>query len=274
MSLGLAANKQENKSLANEWKYKIGANKKDLLRAPSSQVGNANRPTVLYNAMIHPIVPYAVKGAIWYQGESNADRAQQYRTLFPLMIQDWRKSFGQNLGFYFVQLANFMAEKPQPEESNWAELRDAQLHALTLEHTGMAVTIDIGEARDIHPKNKQDVGLRLALAARANTYKQDIAFSGPIYQSHRIVGNTIRVKFNHTNNGLKSKDNAPLKGFAIAGPDYKYYWADAVIEGDEVVVSSPNVLSPVAVRYAWADNPVCNLYNGAGLPASPFQTIK
>jgi sialate O-acetylesterase len=274
MSLGLAANKQENKSLANDWKYKIGVHKKDMPLAPRSVTGNPNRPTVLYNAMIHPIVPYAVQGAIWYQGESNANRAQQYRTLFPLMIQDWRKDFGQNLSFYFVQLANFRAEKPQPEESNWAELRDAQLHALTLEKTGMAVTIDIGEARDIHPKNKQDVGLRLALAARANTYKQDIAFSGPIYQSHTIAGNTIRVKFNHTNNGLKSKNNASLKGFAIAGPDYKYYWADAVIEGDEVVVSSPNVLFPVAVRYAWADNPVCNLYNGAGLPASPFQTTK
>jgi sialate O-acetylesterase len=242
--------------------------------APHSVTGNRNRPTVLYNAMIHPIVPYAVQGVIWYQGESNVDRAEQYRTLFPLLIQDWRKSFGQNLAFYFVQLANFMAEKPHPSESAWAELRDAQLHTLTLENTGMAVIIDIGEANDIHPRNKQDVGLRLALAARANTYKQNIAFSGPIYQSHSIDGNTIRVKFNHTNKGLKSKDNAPLKGFAIAGADYKYHWAEAVIEGDEVIVSSPKVQFPVAVRYAWADNPVCNLYNGAGLPASPFQTTK
>ncbi|GHT75027.1 hypothetical protein FACS189456_6820 [Bacteroidia bacterium] len=163
-------------------------------------------------------------------------------------------------------------EQPQPVASAWAELRDAQLHTLTLENTGMAVAIDIGEAQDIHPKNKQDVGLRLALAARANTYKQNVVFSGPVYQSHSIEGNTIRVKFNHTHQGLKSKGNAKLTGFAIAGPDHKYYWADAVIAGNEVVVSSPEVQFPIAVRYAWADNPVCNLYNGAGLPASPFET--
>ncbi|GHV63900.1 9-O-acetylesterase [Bacteroidia bacterium] len=274
LSLELAANKQEAIALAGDWKFQETIDKRQMRQAPSPLLQGPNHPTVLYNAMIHPIVPYAVQGAIWYQGESNADRAEQYRTLFPLLIQDWRKDFGAHLAFYFVQLANFRGEKPQPTESAWAELRDAQLHTLTLENTGMAVTIDIGEAADIHPKNKQDVGLRLALAARANTYKQNIAFSGPIYQSHKIVGNTIRVKFNHTNQGLKSKDNAPLKGFAIAGPDKKYYWGDAVIEGDEVVVTSPKVKFPTSVRYAWADNPVCNLYNGAGLPASPFQTVK
>ena len=274
MSLLVAANRQEAIALAGDWQYKSTLDKKKMKPAPASVIRNPNHPTLLYNAMIHPIVPYAAQGAIWYQGESNVQRAEQYRTLFPLMIQDWRKNFGQNLAFYFVQLANFMDERPQPTESVWAELRDAQLHTLNLENTGMAVTIDIGEAKDIHPKNKQDVGVRLALAARANTYRQDIAFYGPIYQSHRIVGNTIRIQLNHTDKGLKSKDNAPLKGFAIAGHDHKYYWADAVIAGNEVVVSSPKVQFPVAVRYAWADNPVCNLYNGAGLPASPFETTK
>ncbi|MDR0863780.1 MAG: 9-O-acetylesterase [Candidatus Symbiothrix sp.] len=272
MVLALAAQPQGRIDLADAWKYQTGVDMKQLEPAPVAVNGNPNRPTVLYNAMIHPLVPYAVQGAIWYQGESNADRAEQYRTLFPLMIQDWRKSFGPDLAFYFVQLANYMDEKPQPAESEWAELREAQLQTLALDNTGMAVTIDIGEAKDIHPKNKQDVGLRLALAARANTYKANIAFSGPVYQSHRILGNTIRVKFNHADQGLKTKGNAPLTGFAIAGPDHQYYWADAVIDGEEVVVSSPKVTFPVAVRYAWADNPVCNLYNGAGLPASPFRT--
>ncbi|GHT22521.1 9-O-acetylesterase [Bacteroidia bacterium] len=274
LSLDVAANKKEAMALAGEWKYKVAVSKKDMKPQPVSVTGNPNRPTLLYNAMIHPLLPYTVQGAIWYQGEANVERAEQYRTLFPLLIQDWRKSFGPNLAFYFVQLAYFMDEKRQPEESAWAELRDAQLHTLTLDNTGMAVTIDIGEASDIHPKNKQDVGVRLALAARANTYKQNVAFSGPIYQSHSIEGNTIRIKFSHTHQGLKSKGNAKLTGFAIAGPDHKYYWADAVIAGNEVVVSSPKVKFPVAVRYAWGDNPACNLYNGADLPASPFQTVK
>lgn len=272
LSLSLAANPQAKITLADTWKYRVAVDVNKLGAAPVAVNGNPNRPTVLYNAMIHPLVPYAVQGAIWYQGESNTDRAAQYRTLFPLMIQDWRKSFGQNLAFYFVQLANFMDVKEQPVESSWAELRDAQLQTLALDNTSMAVAIDIGEAKDIHPKNKQDVGLRLALAARARTYKENIAFSGPIYQSHNIEGNTIRIKFNYADQGLKSKDNAKLSGFAIAGPDHQYYWADAVIDGDEVIVSSPQVKFPMAVRYAWADNPLCNLYNGAGLPASPFRT--
>ncbi|MDR3094207.1 MAG: 9-O-acetylesterase, partial [Bacteroidales bacterium] len=174
LSLALAAKKQSSISLANEWKYKAIADKGQLAKAPVSPFDNPNRPTVLHNAMIRPIAPYAIQGAIWYQGEANVERAEQYRTLFPLMIQDWRKTFGKNIPFYFVQLANYMDEQPQPVESAWAELRDAQLHTLTLENTGMAVAIDIGEAKDIHPKNKQDVGLRLALAARANTYKQNV----------------------------------------------------------------------------------------------------
>jgi len=233
---------------------------------------NPNRTTVLYNAMIHPLVPYAIQGAIWYQGESNVGRAEQYSELFPLMIRDWRSQWNRNFPFYFVQLANFQKLQTGPEESAWAELREAQLKTLNLENTGMAVIIDIGDAVDIHPKNKQDVGNRLALAARAKTYGQKIPYSGPIYQSHVIEGHKIRIRFSNTDGGLKAANNEPVKGFTIAGPDHKFYWADAKIEGNEVVVSSTNVPFPVAVRYAWANNPVCNLYNGAGLPASPFRT--
>ncbi len=255
-----------------DWKYQATANWAQFGNPPQSPSNNPNRPTVLFNAMIRPLVPYAIRGAIWYQGESNASRAYQYRELFPLMIRDWRTQWNTNFPFYFVQLANFMETKPEPQESAWAELREAQLRTLYLENTGMAVTIDIGDSKDIHPKNKQDVGIRLALAARANTYGQKIAFSGPSYRSYQMEEGRIRISFDHTDGGLKIKDGQVLKGFSIAGSDHRFYWADAVIEGNDVIVSAPNVKFPVAVRYAWADNPVCNLYNGSGLPASPFRT--
>jgi len=270
MSLSLSDNQKLD--LAGDWKCMFGTKLRDLPQTPSSPVNNPNRPTVLYNSMIHPLVPMAVRGAIWYQGEANADRAYQYREVFPLLITDWRKQFNKDLAFYFVQLANYMKVDNEPVESNWAELREAQAQTLHLENTGMAVTIDIGEAGDIHPKNKQDVGLRLALAARANTYGQKIAFSGPIYDTYKMEGNKVRISFKYTNDGLKAKDGGVVKGFAIAGLDHKFHWATATIEGDEVVVTCPEVDFPVAVRYAWANNPVCNLYNGAGLPASPFRT--
>ncbi len=258
--------------MTGEWKYNAAVDLSKFSRAPQSQMGNPNRPTVLFNAMIKPLVPYAIQGAIWYQGESNADRPYQYRELFPLMIRDWRTQWNRDFPFYFVQLANFMAEDKEPAESQWAELREAQLQTLHLGNTGMAVTIDIGDAKDIHPKNKQDVGLRLALAAKANTYGQKIVYSGPVYDSYRIEGNQIRIFFKHTEGGLKIKDGTQLKGFAIAGSDHKFYWAQATIERNEVVVSAPQVKFPVAVRYAWGNNPVCNLCNGADLPASPFRT--
>ncbi|GHT54160.1 9-O-acetylesterase [Bacteroidia bacterium] len=231
---------------------------------------NPNRVTVLYNGMIHPLLPFAFQGAIWYQGESNASRAAQYKELFPLMIRDWRKAWGRDFPFYFVQLANFKEQKPEPVYSDWAELREAQLQTLHLDNTGMAVTIDIGEAKDIHPKNKQDVGLRLALNARAKTYNEKIPYSGPVYQSYKIQGDEIHIRFSADK--LKTSDCSEIKGFAIAGSDHVFHWANAVIKGNEVTVSSPEVKFPVAVRYAWADNPVCNLYDGAGLPASPFRT--
>ncbi|MBT3604729.1 MAG: sialate O-acetylesterase [Candidatus Latescibacteria bacterium] len=231
-----------------------------------------HRPSVLYNGMIAPLIPYAIQGAIWYQGESNAGRAYQYRTLFPTMIHNWRADWGQGaFPFLFVQLANYRKIEENPVESNWAELREAQQMALSLPNTGQAVIIDIGETDNIHPKNKQDVGLRLALAAEAQVYGKNNPFSGPIYKSMQIENDKIRITFDHSNGGLKKKGKA-LTGFAIAGVDKKFVWADATIEGNSVIVSSREIINPVAVRYAWANNPICNLYNGANLPASPFRT--
>jgi len=262
-------------ALAGEWRYKPGLDMKDAPPQPQRPAiarGNPNVPTVLHNAMIHPLIPDGIRGAIWYQGESNASRAYQYRTLFPTMIRDWRAKWGQgDFPFLFVQLANWKAVEPEPGESDWAELREAQLMTLALPNTGMAVTIDIGEADNIHPQNKQDVGKRLGLAARHVAYGETLVYSGPIYRSMRVERNTIRLRFDHVGSGLVAKDGA-LTGFAIAGTDKKFVWADARIDGDTVVVSSSKVLNPVAVRYAWAINPVCNLYNKEGLPASPFRT--
>ncbi|MBN1358947.1 MAG: hypothetical protein JW993_00060 [Sedimentisphaerales bacterium] len=262
-------------SLAGTWHYKVAWDLASMPPRPTAPVwmNNPNAPTVLYNGMIAPITPYHIRGAIWYQGESNADRAFQYRELFPTMIKCWWSSWGQGeFPFLFVQLANYMAAKPDPGESAWAELREAQLMTLQLPRTGMATIIDIGEANDIHPRNKQDVGKRLALWALAECYGRRTAYSGPLYESMTIQGNKIVLRFKHTDNGLVAKGGAPLKGFAIAGTDRQFVWADAKIEGNTIVVSSDKVPAPVAVRYAWADNPVCNLYNGAGLPASPFRT--
>ncbi len=235
--------------------------------------GHPHSPSGLYNAMIAPLIPYAIKGAIWYQGESNAGRAYQYRALFPAMIKSWWRTWGQNdFPFLFVQLANFMKVEDEPGDSAWAELREAQTMTLELPNTGMAVIIDIGEADDIHPKNKQDVGKRLALWALAKTYLKDIVYSGPLYSFMNVRDSEIVLHFQHVGGGLVAKGGEPLKGFAIAGEDHKFVWADARIEGETVVVSSAQVAKPVAVRYAWANNPVCNLYNKAGLPASPFRT--
>ena len=231
------------------------------------------RPSNCYNGMLLPLVPYAIRGVIWYQGETNADRAYQYQQLFPLMIGHWREEWAQgDFPFYFVQLANYMPVKKQPGESAWAELREAQTMTLRVPNTGMAVGIDIGDAKDIHPKNKQDVGQRLALWALAKTYGKEIVYSGPLYRSMEVIGNKIVLHFDHCAGGLVAKGGGPLVGFAIADADKNFVWAEAEIVGDKVVVSSPKVSEPLAVRYAWADNPICNLYNREGLPASPFRT--
>ena len=189
------------------------------------------------------------------------------------MIKNWRDDWGQGkFSFLFVQLANFMKTKPEPAESAWAELREAQSMTLALPNTGMAVIIDIGEAADIHPKNKQDVGKRLALWPLAGTYGKKLVYSGPIYKSMKVDGGSIILSFGHAGGGLVAKGDDTLKGFSIAGADRKFVWADAKIDGNTIVVSSDNVSEPAAVRYAWADNPVCNLYNQEDLPASPFRT--
>ncbi|VAX29110.1 Sialic acid-specific 9-O-acetylesterase [hydrothermal vent metagenome] len=262
-------------SLAGKWKYKKDKFDLNLLSHPPMwDISVAqNRPTVLYNAMINPLLPYGIRGAIWYQGESNAERAMQYRKLFKALINDWRAAWGQgNFQFLFVQLANFMKRSNKPTDDSWAHLREAQTMALELPNTGMAVTIDIGEAKDIHPKNKQEVGRRLALIALAKTYGKDIPYSGPMFKSMKKEGSKIRLQFTNTDKGLKIKGGKQLKGFAIAGTDKKFVWAKAKIDGDEVIVWNSKIKNPVAVRYAWASNPLCNLYNGADLPASPFRT--
>jgi len=260
-------------SLTGDWHYKIGFNQ-NLIKISDAPVhwDNPNQPTVLYNAMINPFVPFTIKGVIWYQGENNADKAYQYRELFPLLIKDWRKQWKINFPFYFVQLANYTASLPEPSNATWAELREAQLKTLNLENTGMAVTIDIGDAKDIHPKNKQEVGRRLSLIARATTYNEDIPFSGPIYDSYRIEGNKIRISFKYADKGLKTPNGETLKGFAIAGLDHQFHWATAQIIGTDVILSYKDIENPIAVRYGWAANPVCNLFNSADLPASPFRT--
>jgi len=249
------------------------AAKADGKPAPTAPRNPGMAPAVLYNGMIAPLVPYGISGAIWYQGESNAGNAKLYRKQMPAMINQWRKEFGVEFPFYMVQLANFMAKTPQPVDSDWAELRESQLQtAQTNPKTGMAVIIDIGEEKDIHPRNKEDVGKRLALAALGTAYNKPIEYSGPIYDSMKTEGSKIRVTFKHTGAGMIAKGGEKLIGFAIAGEDNKFVWADAQIDGNSIIVSSPEVQNPVAVRYAWANNPDCNLYNKEGLPASPFRT--
>jgi sialate O-acetylesterase len=240
---------------------------------PPMGPGHYQSPMGLYNGMIAPLLGYTIAGAIWYQGEGNAGRAYQYRELFPTMIKCWWDDWGQgDFPFLFVQLANFMDVKEQPGDSAWAELREAQLMTLDMPNTGMAVAIDIGDAKDIHPKNKQDVGKRLALWALANKYGVDVVYSGPLYESMDKSGGKIVLHFRDCGGGLVAQGGGPLKGFAIAGEDHKFVWADATIKDDTVIVSSKEIAEPMAVRYAWADNPVCNLFNKAGLPASPFRT--
>jgi sialate O-acetylesterase len=244
-----------------------------LERGKNFQPGNPNQPSVLYNSMIKPLVPFAIRGAIWYQGESNVGRAEQYAKLFPAMIADWRKSFGQgDFPFLFVQLAPYAYNK-QMSTGQLPELWEAQTKTLAASpNTGMCVTTDIATINDIHPPNKQDVGARLALWALANTYgKQDVVYSGPLYESMAIEDNKIRIKFKHAA-GLKLSDSKPGEHFTIAGEDQKFVPATATIDGETVVVTSPDVPKPVAVRFGWTDTSEPNLFNGAGLPASPFRT--
>ncbi len=277
-----AAKEKYETALAN-WKEKT-----KKLREEGKRTGRPPQPprhprdsqhcaSALYNGMIHPLVPYGIRGAIWYQGESNQGRAKQYRAILPGLIRDWRSKWKQGaFPFYFVQLANFRQPATEPGTDNeWAELQEAQLMTMqTVPKTGMAIINDMGAAKDIHPKNKQDVGERLARWALVRDYEQKgIVISGPVYKEHKIKGDKVSVEFLYGGKKLKSRDGEPLKWFEIAGEDKVWHWADAEIDGASVIVSSPDVPNPVAVRYAWTANPVdANLVNRAGLPASLFRT--
>ena len=257
--------------LKGEWKFRLGA----VMDPLASQTFIRWKPLGLYNAMLAPLLEYRIKGAVWYQGESNARRPLEYRDLFPALIRNWRSAWKQgDFPFLFVQLPNFMEPKRQPAGSDWALLRESQMRTLSLPNTGMAVTIDIGEWNDIHPLKKRDVGERLALVAQSVAYGDEgVVSSGPVCQSMRIEGNRIILTFSHMGGGLSVNGGGDLRQFAIAGADKQFVWAQATIEGNEVIVWSDTIEHPVAVRYAWADNPEgANLYNSEGLPASPFRT--
>ncbi len=257
--------------LKGTWQYKVG--EVYIPRPPMSGFSAQNQPTALHNAMVAPAHNFAIKGILWYQGESNSSRATEYAKLQPAQIMDWRKKW--NLGdlpFLYVQLPNFMDANYLPSESQWAEFREAQLKSLVVPNTAMAVGIDLGEWNDIHPDNKKDVGERLALAAQKLVYGENIVASGPIFQSATIEKDKISISFSHIGSGLKANDEEDLREFAIAGADKKFVWANAKIVGDKVEVSNAKIASPLYVRYAWADNPNVNFYNKEGLPASPFRT--
>jgi sialate O-acetylesterase len=258
-----------------KWKKAAAAAKaegKEPPRAPQDPVALQERKSglaVLYNGMIAPLIPYALRGALWYQGEANSatERAKMYRAQLSLLIQDWRARWGQgDFPFAWVQLPNFNAPG-----RNWPLMREAMLKTLSVPNTGMAITIDIGEPDNIHPKNKQEVGRRLSMWALGTVYGKSGATSGPLPAGNEIKGKTVVVTFQHTDGGLLAK-GGELRGFQIAGADKKWVPASAKISGSKVIVSSPEVPQPAAVRYAWANNPDCNLYNGADIPATPFRT--
>jgi sialate O-acetylesterase len=237
--------------------------------------GNA-RPANIYNGVLKPTIGYGIRGVIWYQGESNADRAYQYRALFPLMIKSWREEWGQgDFPFYWVQLADFMHEVANPGESAWAELREAQTMTMDkLPATGEAVIIDLGEDKDIHPRDKQNVAKRLARWALARDYKVDVPYQSPRYKGMEKVGNKVVITVDHAGKGgLRTFDVQEIRGFAVAGPDKKFHKAEAKFVGHhKIEVSCDEVADPAAVRYAWADNPICNVYSSDGLPLTPFRT--
>jgi sialate O-acetylesterase len=254
--------------LAGDWSYRVES------IDPTSRIEANDYPTLLFNAMIYPLIPFAIRGALFYQGEANTGRAYEYRKSFPLMIQDWRNHWKQgNFPFYFAQLSSFDAAGGNSAKgSAWAELREAQTYALSLPNTGMAVTTDIGDAKDIHPKNKQDVGKRLATIALEKTYRKRKVGSGPLYRDMKVARSNILLSFTQSGSGLKAK-GGKLSGFEVAGPDKVFHPAVAVISGSMVLVSSTAVRNPVAVRYGWADNVGwINLFNKEGFPASPFRT--
>lgn len=257
--------------LAGDWKYRIGLSLKGFPPAPVSPIQSSSYPTVLFNAMVKPWTAFPIKGVIWYQGEANVGRPEQYGDLFPALITDWRRQWRSDFPFYFVQLANFMESKEIQPDSEWAALREAQTKALKLDQVGMAVTIDIGLADDIHPKNKQEVGRRLALVALAGSYGKNVSGSAPVFRNYRIKGDKMELDFGQKQDGFQIKGTT-LKGFTIAGPDRVFYPAEAMVQNGKIIVFSPEVSIPLAARYGWPDNPDCNLYGENGLPVAPFRT--
>jgi sialate O-acetylesterase len=267
--LSITCDKQQLSLADNKWKLMPAFAEPHTFVHSSNNVG-----TSIYNKMIAPLLPFPIKGVLWYQGETNADRAHQYRKTFPLLIQDWRTKWNDEFPFYFVQLATFGGNQNSNEGSKWAELREAQTLALQLPKTGMAVTTDIGNPTDIHPTNKQDVGKRLAAVALKNTYNQAVIPTGPLFEKVVFEQDKAIVSFQSVGKGLVIKDKYNyLKGFEIAGEDHIFYYAKAEIKENSIVVSASQVPKPVAVRYAWSDAPVdANLFNSEGYPASPFRT--
>jgi sialate O-acetylesterase len=275
-----AALRAEYAKVYDTWKQQMAEAVAQSKPIPSEQRPNhpllgQNRPANMYNSRVAPLVPFAIRGAIWYQGESNAGRAYQYREMFPLMISTWREAWGQgDFPFYWVQLADFMAEQPEPKESAWAELREAQTLTLDkLENVGQAVIIDVGDGKDIHPINKQTVGDRLARWALAKQYQVAVGYASPRFESLEVQGDKAIVTLSHCESGLMNLDVPEVLGFTLAGEDRKWYPASAKIVGkNKVEVTSPDVPAPIAVRYAWADNPRVNLYTRQGLPVTPFRS--
>lgn len=260
-------------SLAGNWKYLVGCSISDLPVAPIYPE-HSSFPSVLFNGMVHPCLEYPVKGAIWYQGCNNVGRAVEYESLFQTLINDWRIQFKQpEMPFYFVQLANYLERKEVQADSPWAALREAQSKAKHLDNTGMVVNIEIGEAYDIHPKNKQEVARRLAAISLADTYGQKVPAEAPEYSTYSVdKDGKVRISFTISEIGENFSQNNDIKGFTIAGPDHVFYPAKAYTDGNQVVVSSPKVKMPVAVRYGWADNPECTLSTPSNLPVAPFRT--
>jgi len=263
--------------LAGDWKYFVehnfGPSTHRFMPGLPPGAGNPNTRAILYNNMIAPITPFAIKGAIWYQGESNAARSDEYEAAFKLLIASWRESWQANFSFYFVQLANYVANMDTDTCSSWAELREAQAKALELPNTGMAVAIDLGTPEDIHPLNKQDVGERLALIARHQHYGEQVEYSGPAYETvSRNADGDIRISFSHAH-GLCTARGEPPRGFSILAKGQSVIDCTAVIDGTSVVIPCPGAEAPFELRYGWKENPDCNLYNGAGLPASPFRAV-
>lgn len=266
---------EEKINISGKWKYRIGSSQSDIDEMPQLVVRRKDYPGNHYNAMIKPIIPFAIKGVIWYQGETNTSAAYQYRETFPVMIENWRRLWGRDFPFYIVQLANFHKKQSSADEhSAWAELREAQaMTASCVKDAHYCVTLDIGDAEDIHPKNKQEVGRRLALLAGKYSYGQsDLCAASPEMCSYFLEGSSVRINFKNTKILRTMDGSSAVKGFVLAGGDHKFYFADARIEGSSVIVSCPQVPFPLAVRYAWADNPDCNLCGENGLPVGSFRT--